>query len=1502
MRRLTQLNLWSIATLAGVASSAALAQSLPLSTLNGGPSAGSVPTVDDSTVATFAFPREVVDTTVTTVPSGTLAGTAGANSSLTVQTTAGGGFRNRSRAVVTNALDTNAAARLQLIANSNGAGVAANSFIFIGRSSDIGTGATQIGQSITSLLTFIGSNTEGVQFFQIPFGAVDAIDADAEITEALLNAGVDIPYLGTIGAAGIFDADPDAGGPLTGAAFRFNSQFDVMCFAIDAGGTSDPEVVTEFVNIRRSGILQTIATAATGTSDTQINDIRVLAGQQQVDDFTGAGGNPGDLTVANLNATDDFLIATDAAGTGAQSLFNFIQNTTLMPGGPYTIASFSLDGTGTADFNRILILDISPNVTDATAIANLRSRFISYTPTPGGEVYAVTGGNPGQVYSQLAQAGDITITNARLLNGSGRTGNNVWVAVDFSANITDEGTGNQLELVATVDGDELVIATGTDVQFAVPSVGDVPGILDANLSVTPDGLGTDTDVVIATAPNRLFFELFLNDVGDGGPDDAINSDATWSDNGTLNFRNRATRHTFVARNSGNGTPASNALGSALGDDVEFAVSDLSRPINIRNVTRNRGTNDPLDLCEVVDQIDIIFDETVQTLTQNRVAVRFNGGIEIDDLSAGLTGQLELRQADVVAAPTFASSLLSTGTSGLITNFISNDTINFTAPLLAIVGAAADGTSTTLRPGTGFVGGDAPYKVAIDANAIVTSVSAGGSNLGNIITTGATFASGALTAGGEDLFDGSSPSLVASNATDTGGVSGDLDFINTGYSENSVDFITPTTTEAESYFFIMVDEEFGRLHNMTSAPGNQFATVEDDEGPNQLQIFLTGNGSFELDGGTAEDPGYVIANYNPGFPIADSAGNRIDPVTAKTKMVPIGRPSAVFKEMGIGEVDPVTDKVVTILARVTGAVDINTGGDIDELDGRFYVRGGTDNNGSGIIGDAPGEATGEPQTLDGLIDSIEISDTPDSDGCYVLTITLVEDCPMPQENFILEYVDPDDQSAPGTWLVDATQTASTIPSALVTIKVLRAPVVEGDPTPSGGNILTMTIAGTLRLGADENALGSEIKAYAWKALGDCGTLTFTYKGVVHTVELDTLSSGSEAIVDGTVLYFHPQLKGEEDEKGTVFPCGVINNCPDYDLYQIIELNNDGDDYELPLYQNLNPAFAVAPIALTFRAVTTAGGLGNFTVTGTGISNATFTTNGRFEFIGRTIVTGAADSNNARPYTLHTSGEKSLRGCRVVLVVCPEDFFTDLPSNLANNLLVNPIIFLSDIDSRMTAVGPDIININYDNIWAQHVSALTFGDWGLFPWTSRGDGRDFGASAPNRFRTSSGEVNTFVAIPTGVDARGFFIFINRSSCVPIMADISMALVVDSRGVYCASLRGLDRIVAGYSYALQFGDGVNSAWWWNTFGALLSSTPGGFLVTTNGTNGGWTTTANLRNSTVTANSLVGQIAITLNSDGVRIGGDGVASQFADLIDVESGQAVLINQTETSVNNPAN
>src|SRR5690606_21970083 len=166
---------------------------------------------------------------------------------------------------------------------------------------------------------------------------------------------------------------------------------------------------------------------------------------------------------------------------------------------------------------------------------------------------------------------------------------------------------------------------------------------------------------------------------------------------------------------------------------------------------------------------------------------------------------------------------------------------------------------------------------------------------------------------------------------------------------------------------------------------------------------------------------------------------------------------------------------------------------------------------------PGGDAGDALELGDLIEDIEFSDTANSAGNYTITLHLAEGISFPQEDFYVEYADSDDLEEPAdSYLVTPTDGGEIeLASEVVFVTVIRPPSSDN---PSG-NPLTMTIVGTLDLGDDTNALGARVSAWIWQADEGFGTMTFTYKGVVHETTIDGVTNGA-----ARYLHTHPLAAG------------------------------------------------------------------------------------------------------------------------------------------------------------------------------------------------------------------------------------------------------------------------------------------------------------------------------------------------------------------------------------------
>ncbi|TVQ59603.1 MAG: hypothetical protein EA379_10495, partial [Phycisphaerales bacterium] len=734
----------------------------------------------------------------------------------------------------------------------------------------------------------------------------------------------------------------------------------------------------------------------------------------------------------------------------------------------------------------------------------------------------------------------------------------------------------------------------------------------------------------------------------------------------------------------------------------------------------------------------------------------------------------------------------------------------------------------------------------------------------------------------------------------------------GFSEPIVAF-SPTSNEAESYFFIMDKTPLGRRVEFPSA------TI----GSPSFNQW-----SFEvcLDNAVNEDPGYVLAMFNPGFPVEDrewdsisSLGNRTDPNVTKTKMVMLMSPGARFDDCGLAFVND-ANKVDRIVLFTDRRVTVNDGGSLTELLNRFFLRGGSNDGSSN---------NGEDQQLGGLVESISISTEPLPTGLFPMTLTLMAGMEFPQDHFFVQYVSENtDESLGGSFLVDFNNNAQ-VPSTDSSVPEIRVDVVRAPEPPADGNPLTHTIVGRVNLGPETDSLATRIDAFIYRNILGCGSLRFTYKGVTYTGRVDSVVGDGTFGAD-TVMYFHPQLMGAEGScDGTMSPMGIVNFKPDLDIMYTTVLvseqfgpgginNPNGAQVitttqDVLLYQHLNDLNSrniIAPIRLSFRAD---GNIpGRFTVQGSGISNGTLVFDGGFQQIGRTFVDGPADANGARPYTLHTRGQKDFAGRPIVLVVCPEEKLSGVSPFLANNLLVRRLAFNSDINRVGASAAPTRFDIDRTQIGAFALTSLTpsfysaskqtaTSNWAMFPASRNNNGVDFstgGNATPNRVTVGGNPINTVANFPSNTPRSGYFVVLNNSTKCPEIPSISTALAIDNRGVYCGSITGLNRIATGYGYAIEYTlpSSLSNYTWFN-FGTRPDASGTQLQMVSNSSNGGWNLVSTLGTSTVSANSFPGVIAMTLSSAGIRIGGELVEEEFADLDEIGGDTAVLTFQNFANV-----
>ncbi len=1485
MRRL-ELNSWSwrrvsaAATVlaAGVTASVAGAAGQTLAQLNGGPSAQTIPTANNEAALTLRYPRELVNASVTgpNVPLPANLNNNGLSIEQSGSTTTGIRWRSRS---VLQTINFNSNAEFAIVGNPAFDGDASESYIaFLPWSTAstittlaeleavVGAGSANGASPGTAYVKYLLSNAA--------FGPL----ADGDVEAADFNTGNGVAL--TLGQL-------DAATPNGGGAVGDWENFEVAIIVIEdvAGGNQTTDLVSEWICVRNPNQQVFPSAAATTVNGSgEITAITIATNLQLIDDDTA---NP-----AHTGAIAGTDIRIRPGGVGAVSQFNaFLATLT----GPPVIGAISVTGASDSDFNKIITIPFTTPVVAADA-ATVQNSTIGFGSSSN--IFGVSGETPSanvSTYQALGEAQALEVSSVNLLQGNGPVVNQgasqIWVEVNFGASVTTVGDNNQFQLE---DEDGNVIATSNLVQAALPTTGQVPGINDTNLD------GTTTDPVTATGSSRLFARFTLAD-----SDDAINSDGTYSNEGSDDYRRRNVREAVtLVRNSGGGiTYAANILGGSLSSDTEVTLGDKARPLAVAFEARAAGNISGVanPLCSLIDQLTVVFDETVTGPTQNRFASGYFPGETINDLTAGLAAGLQLREAETAAAANFAARVFASPTStNLLTTGTSNDTVGFTAPLLPLTANAADGTlaATGIRSGTGFPN-NPPYFVAVNNNAVST---AGG--LGNVITPGATFTADVLTAHSspDEAIDRAPPALIAATVDDG------LDDVLLGFSEDNVGTTGPSTGEGESYFFIWENNSTARRVNIQDS----FAGWNGD---NTVELEL----DDPLDEALVVTPGYRVNVFNPGFDIVDNEDNVINPNKAKdpSRGILITSPAGEFKDTAVAELDAASNRVTLVRLKTTRQVEIV--GSATSLLERFYVRGDGDGN------------AGRKESLASLLASIDApSTTPDSNGCFTLIVRFPSGMLFPQDSFTIEYVDPSDQTNPaGTFLREVGGTAQNIPSTSnlpgdhIFVRVIRPITV--DPQ---GNPLTMTFTGTLRLGASgdptNDGLGTLIKAYVLKPVGEEGTIQFVYKGITYRGTV-TGDNGDEVLFGANSMrYFHPQLVGQGgplDSEAFLQPQGILNTIPDLQLYATANVqsgNNPNNNQQVLLYQNLNSlSNVVQPIKITFNPVTN--DPSRFTGTGVGISDCTITFKPAFELIGEVVVTNAADSNNARRWTMHTSGHKSYKGCPVIFVICPDEDISGRTPFMANNAVARRVTFLSDIDRRGSGTGssatagaaaPVNFNIDLDNIGMFQVRPMTLDGFAGLPLDRDNAGQDFLGSgvSPNRLQipgsgTTFVNLNSSVALPIGgstsgtasTNASGFFIFLedDGTGSYPRCLDVDLALAIDSAGVYCGSLRGLNRIVSGYSVFLEFASTPGSDIYFNTFGRRISSIAGpARLVVTNSTqNGGWSTITNFRNAAVTANDMPGTIAIAMSrSLGVLIGGEDVPSGVGDLGSVSASEAAIV------------
>lgn len=1434
---------------AGFAVSIANAATQPLSDLNAGPSAAAVPASATDPVVFFVYPREIVNTAIQPV----FANIFPLTDSEEVEASGSLGLRWRSRALIPPSSGVNTLSEITFAAATDGFDAdASNSYILFLSLADALTL-----EDASDVDTFVTNGTAGTDFVQylLSNAALNggAGFADADVEEADLDNGI------TILTSELAAATPDGGG----VAGDYEN-FEVAILVIDDVADGAADIVSELAAVEQP----VLVAPADAVFDPDNQTIRIQANRQLVDDFDT--DNPADTTVANLTDADFRVVSGGSLG-GLAAFLSGLNDANSVA---------TVDVLSNPDQTHAIIeIGLTTAVTDDDDIATILATTIGFTGTDFDSVIGENNSTNSNTYQLMDRPGDIAVDSAELLQGSGsdQLGNvDVWMAVTLAGNVTNAGGGGQF-LLLNEDGD--IVAFSNTVTATRPTAGDVAGIDDE------DQDGTADDAIIEEGDNVLFAAFTLLD-----GDDSINSDGTWTDEGNDDSREERQALTLVKNTTDNDPDdivadeanfASTDLGDEVADDTSVAVEDLARPQLVEFITQ--ATEAGSDLCELVNVVKLVFDETVTLSDAGQFAIAYDDATTISDLTGGLPANLSIPTIDTLGVADFEDQVLAATAGALATMYVSNDSLVFNAPLIPVDGTAANGQASILS-GTG----DEAYIGGVNVNAVE-----GAENLGNTATgTFSAVEDGDFTAG-VTIADGAAPALLAATASG--------DEVSLGFSEN---VNNPSgSSEAESYFFF--NEDGVRLDISAAFIDSVFDNIFELE-----DVIFDSEATIE------------VGVFNPGFLITDNDDNAIDPIVAKTKTVEIVPPAATFKEDGIAFVDDETNLVTTVVLKTTGEVEIN--GTEDAVLGRFFVRG-----------DDFGSDNGEFDTLDGLVESILVGTEERNDGCFLFTLTMVEDCPLPQEDFFVQYNDSDDQEEPAdSTIVDAGNGAE-VPSEVIFVQVAR----PSTPSPEG-NPIGETYVGTIDLGSvTEDALGAEIAAYIFKPLSECGDVRFVYKGIVYTGSVAGLDGSDALIADGTVLYFHPQLRGQDDFcDGTMSPCGIVNSKPDLDLYQVAELTTETDQEgngginsdngatdietettsQVLLYQNMDTSFVVRPIALTVRR--DAANPSRFTLTGAGVSNGTITFSGEFTFIGSTYVTGDADENGTRPYTLHTRGEKNYLGCPVVFVVCPDSNFSDVEPFLANNTLVRRVTFAADNQADVTTGSksftfennrPITFNIDAAAVHGYPLDELEQDDWAFLPAAATsptrvntlGAGQDFGTTAtlPNRLTvptgtgTATAPFNAVTAFPTGTNASGFFLMLDEDDKEPQFVEIETVLALDTRGVYCGSAGGLNRIASGYAYAVEFGGLDYSNYTWFTFGTLVEDVAGGTItVTPNATNGGWTLFNNNTGADITASTggaLTGnQIMMSMNNEeGVLIFIEG-QPQFSDFEAVPANEGFLI------------
>lgn len=336
------------------------AGTLPLSTLNAGPSSDSVPSSAGDRVATVVYPREIANPAM--IPAfGDIYPTL--IDATEVEAAGNTGLRWRSRALFPGNAGNNGRGEITVIALTDGFdATAAGSFVLFLSDSDAAVIPT-----LPGLATFIANNTAGADFVRYPLSSSALGFADGDLTATELADGVVITQHML-----------DVAIPIGGGAAGDYANFDLAIVVFSDGpfdGSNDA-VATEWISVENDGKLVAPADAAFEFDN---QTVRVRTNQQILDDFDAH--NPADTAPANVSVTDFRVVF----GTTLQTLADFL-------GGlnePNTVASVNILADD-SQMHDMLEITLSAPVTDAADIESIITSRIGFT---GVDVDSITGNN-----------------------------------------------------------------------------------------------------------------------------------------------------------------------------------------------------------------------------------------------------------------------------------------------------------------------------------------------------------------------------------------------------------------------------------------------------------------------------------------------------------------------------------------------------------------------------------------------------------------------------------------------------------------------------------------------------------------------------------------------------------------------------------------------------------------------------------------------------------------------------------------------------------------------------------------------------------------------------------------------------------------------------------------------------------------------------------------------------------------------------------------------------